>query len=103
MSPHFRTGSSFDGNGEFETARPASESIFSFCADGKQPCAAFIINPATRALEIGPDSRPKLERTLRREAYLFAFRLYLRLPSIYFRLFLIECRNARFRILRYFF
>ena len=88
----------------FKAARPASETIFSSRAlpEGKQPCSAFIINPATGALEIGPDTRSKVECALRREAYLFAFCSYLSLPSINFRLFLIECRKARLRILGYF-
>ena len=61
-----------------------------------------MINPATGTLEIGSDLRPKVERALRRKAYIFAFRMYLRLPRIDFRFFLIECREAQLRVLRNF-
>ena len=62
----------------------------------------FLVDPATGALVIRPKHRAKVEGALRRAAYHFAFRLYLRIPGIYFRLFAVKFPEARVGATRYF-
>ena len=50
---------------------------------------------------ISPELDRKIRKALWRAAYLIAFRLYLRLPGIYFRLFAIELQKTRVHVLRY--
>jgi hypothetical protein len=96
-------GVSFERKGIIKAARLTSEMVLSMRAvsDAEQYRSAFVVNPATGALEIRAELRPKIERALRRDTYLHALRSYLCLPSIDCRLFFAECAYALSRTARY--
>jgi hypothetical protein len=52
--------------------------------------SALVLNPAAGTLEFRSYLRSKVERALRCSTYCFAFRLYLRLPGVYWSRFMIE-------------
>ena len=71
--------------------------------DGIECGALPVFDPASGALVSDAAKRVEIERALRRFAYRLAFRMYCRLPGVYFRLFAIKVGEARLHAARYFF
>jgi hypothetical protein len=96
-------GVSSERKGIIKAARLTSEMVLSMrtVSDAEQYRSAFVVDPATGALEIRAELRPKIERALRRDTYLHALRSYLHLSSIDSRLLFAECADALSRTARY--
>jgi len=62
-----------------------------------------MFDPTMGTLIVGADLDAKICKAIRRAAYCIAFRMYLRLPGIYFRLLAVKCREARLHIHRFFY
>jgi hypothetical protein len=68
---------------------------------GEKDGLLFVIDPTTGTLIVSPDQWPKINRTPRGAAYIFAFGLNLHLPSINFRHLAAKYRQPKLRATRY--
>lgn len=88
---------------DFSLAQRATEIVVSGSAwDGPERRSLALCHPTGRTEVISAELDRKIRKALWRAAYLVAFRLYLRLPGIYFRLILVQLSRPKLKALRYF-
>jgi hypothetical protein len=88
------------GKRDLIAAAPTAEKVLASSATSyrSEHRSRFVVNPTTGALEVPSDLRLKVIDAIRRDARRYQRRLYLRLPGLYLRKFVLQVRYAALSI-----
>ena len=85
-----------------QSARWAAEQVFMLCSrDRRKRRSDFVMDPATRALEVRPECRLKIEQALRAEAHRIASRDQRSLLFLKFEEFFLDTRLVLLKAVRF--